>query len=386
MNADDFKNSPSGRLVPTIHGRMAFVPHPLPPPHIDLARLAAPLANAALALGELSGIGRTLPNPNLLIRPFSRVEAVASSKIEGTVTSAPELLMLELSPSTQHVSADTREVHNYILALQRGLNLVPSLPLSKRLFRELHEVLLDGVSADRGARFAPGQFKTDQNWIGSRTIENARFVPPPPDDSMTALDELEKFIHRKNEDLPLLVKLALIHYQFETIHPFPDGNGRVGRLIVPLMLCEQKALSQPLLYLSAYLEKHYDTYIDLMYDVSRSGSWDNWIAFFLTGVETAARNAITKSHALQDSHRDFMGRIRTARTSALLAMTIDSLFEIPATTVPHVSRELKISYNAAKNNLKRLLDLGIIGEGDKDRRPLWFYAREIMRITNAPDS
>lgn len=385
MNADDFKNSPAGRLVPSISGCMAFVPNPLPPPHLDLAKLAAPLANAALALGELSGLGRTLPNPNLLIRPFSRVEAVASSKIEGTVTPAPELLMLELSPDVQGVRSDTREVHNYIRALQHGLKLIPTLPLSKRLFRELHQVLLQGVSADRGARFAAGEFKRDQNWIGARTIENARFVPPPPDESMAALDELEKFIHRANEDLPLLIKLALIHYQFETIHPFPDGNGRVGRLIIPLMLCEQKALSHPLLYMSAYFEKHYDNYIDFMYEVSRNGSWDNWVAFFLAGIETAARNAIAKSHALQDLRRNFMERIRTARSSGLLARAVDSLFEIPAITVPHAQRELKISYNSAKNNLKKLLDLKIIIQGDEKGRPLWFYAPDIIRITNAPD-
>lgn len=385
MNPDDFKNSPSGRLVPTFQGCMAFVPNPLPPPTLNLATLAMPLANAALALGELSGMGRALPNPNLLIRPFSRVEAVASSKIEGTVTSAPELLMLELSPDSQRVRPDTREIDNYRRALTYGLKRVTELPLSKRLFSELHSVLLKGVSAERGARLAPGEFKKDQNWIGGRTIQNARFVPPPPVQSIDALDELERFIHRKDEDLPLLIKLALIHYQFETIHPFPDGNGRVGRLMIPLMLCEQKTMSQPLLYLSAYLEKHYSDYIDLMYEVSRSGAWERWIDFFLTGVATAARNAIGKSRALQDQHHDCMEKIHTARSSALLAKLVDALFAIPATTVPYAMNELGISYNSAKNNLRKLVDLKIITPDDRSGRPQWFYAHEIIRLTNAPD-
>ncbi len=386
MNPDDFRNSPSGRLVPTIHGVMAFVPNTLPPPNLNLTKLINPLTNATQALGELSGIGRTLPNPDLLIRPFSRAEAVASSKIEGTVTSTPELLMLELSPDTPHVRADTREINNYNRALKHGLQRISDLPLSKRLFRELHTILLTGVSADRGAQFTPGDFKREQNWIGARTIQNARFVPPPPNESLDALDALERFVHRKGEDLPLLIKLALIHYQFETIHPFPDGNGRVGRLIIPLMLCEQKAMPQPLLYLSAYLERHFTDYIDLMYEVSRSGAWEQWIEFFLKGVETTARNAIAKSHEIQDLHRDYMEKIRAARSSALLARVVDSLFAIPAITVPIAARKLEITYNSAKNNLQKLVRLGIIAPALHGVRPQWFIAFEIIKTANAPDS
>jgi Fic family protein len=384
MDSDAFRNSPAGTLVPTIDGAQAFVPAPLPPCPLDLGRLATPLANATLALGELSGIGRTLPNPDLLIRPFSRVEAVASSKIEGTVTSAPELLMLELTPDAPRVRSDTREVNNYNRALRYGLGRISELPISKRLLCELHGILLEGVSTERGARIVPGELKRDQNWIGARTIHNARFVPPPPKESVDALEHLEKFIHRQNEDLPLLVKLALVHYQFETIHPFPDGNGRVGRLLIPLMLCEQKAMSQPLLYLSAYFERHYDRYIDLMFEVSKSGAWAPWLEFFLKGVETTARNAIAKSHALQDLHRDHMNRVRTARSSALLAKLVDVLFAIPAITVPYTTRRLGVSYNSAKANLQKLVDLGIIVPHGDDR-PQWFYAEKIIEIVNAPD-
>jgi Fic family protein len=331
-------------------------------------------------------LGRNLPNPELLIRPFSRIEAVASSKIEGTVTPGHELLKLELSPETSHVRVDTREVHNYNRALSFGLQRLAALPLSRRLFSEIHAVLLEGVSLERGARFTPGEFKKEPNWIGAHTIQNARFVPPPPIEAMEALADLEKFIHRKDDPIPLLIKLALIHYQFEAIHPFPDGNGRMGRLIIPLMLCEQKAISQPLLYLSAYLEKHYQRYIDLMFDVSKSGAWENWIEFFLAGIEAASNNAILKAKGLQDLHRNYLDRTRTARSSALLAKVVDSLFAVPATTIPHVVKELGISYNAAKSHLQKLVEHNIIVPDIREERPQWFYALEIIQLVNAPDS
>jgi Fic family protein len=386
MNPDDFKNSPSGGLVPTIERCWAFVPNPLPPSNLDLAKLAAPLSKASHALGELSGVGRILPNPELLIRPFSRAEAVASSKIEGTVTSAPELLMLELTPDAPRVRADTREVNNYNRALRHGLNRINELPLSKRLFNELHTILLEGVTAERGAKVVPGELRQDQNWIGSRTIQNARFVPPPPSQVLDALDEFERFIHRENEELPLLIKLALLHYQFETIHPYPDGNGRVARLIIPLVLCGHKVMSQPLLYLSAYFERHYDNYIDLMFEVSRSGAWEKWIEFFLNAVEECSNSALKKTQMLQDLHRQYMEKIRSARSSALLAKLVDSLFVIPALTVPHAANELRISYNSAKNNVQKLVELRIITPDLRDERPQWFFADEIIRIANMPDA
>lgn len=385
MNESDFLNSPSGRLVPTISGRKAFVPHPLAPAELDLGRLAGRIASANLALGELSGIGRTLANPHLLIRPFLRVEAVASSRIEGTVTSMHELLALELSPDAGEARSETIEVRNYSRALEFGLKRVLQLPLSKRLMCELHRTLLDGVAPGRGAHVVPGELKREQNWIGGRTIEAARFVPPPPAETLDALDALEKFIHRQPEDLPLLVKIAMIHYQFETIHPFPDGNGRVGRLLVPILLCEWKMLSQPLLYISAFFEKHYDRYIDLMFDVSKSGAWESWIDFFLVGVETASRNAIAKAQALQELRDKYLAKIRTARTSALLAKVIDAMFEIPAITIPIAESELGVTYNSAKKHLQKLVEFGFIRPAGGDRRPQWFHAHEIMEIITAPD-
>jgi Fic family protein len=382
MNRTDFENSPSGQLEPTIQNCLAFVPNPLPPTVIDLANLASPLALAARALGELNGIGRSLPNPELLIRPFSRAEAVASSKIEGTVTSAPDLLMLELNPEGARASSETREVNNYNAALRHGLERISSLPLSKRLFNELHEILLKGVADDRGAKFVPGELRKDQNWIGARTIQNARFVPPPPDKVLDLLDDLEKFAHRENEDIHLLIKLALIHYQFETIHPYPDGNGRIGRLLVPLILCEQKEMSQPLLYISSFFEANYNEYIDRMYEVSCSGAWTRWIEFFLQAVEVSAEAAIKKIYALENLRTQYMDKVRAARSSGLLPKMVDSLFAIPAITVPYAVAVLGVSYNAAKNNLRKLVELEILQIHRIDERPQWYFAPEIIRIAN----
>jgi Fic family protein len=378
MNQSDFKNSPSGHLAPTIQNCMAFIPNPLPPNRLDLGSLAKPLEKATLALGELSGIGRTLANPHLLIRPFSRVEAVASSKIEGTVTTLPELLMLEIEADPSKARPDTREVHNYTRALEHGLKRLPNLPVSKRLIQEMHEILLKDVAPARGAHFEPGKFKTDQNWIGARLIQSARFVPPPPKQAITCLNDLEKYIH-SDDNLPLLIKLALIHYQFETIHPFPDGNGRLGRLLIPLLLCERNAISQPLLYLSTHFEKYYSDYINLMFDVSKSGEWEKWVEFFLQGVAVAAGDAIQKSKNLQDLHRKYLERVQSARSSALLAKIVNCLFDIPAMTISITMRELDISYNSTKNNIQKLIDLKILKIGP-DSHPQWYYAEEIMRI------
>lgn len=387
MNPEEFKKSPSGRLVPTIDGAFAFVPSTLPPPQLDYARLAAPLADASRAIGALDGLGQALPDPKLLVRSFSRVEAVASSKIEGTVTSIPELLTLEISPDAPRVRNDTREVNNYSRALMRGLDLLPDLPISSRFLCELHSVLMDGVRDERGMQIVPGEIKTRQNWIGGRLIQNARFVPPPPAEAVSALAELEKYINEKgDQDDPfLLIKLALIHYQFEAIHPFPDGNGRVGRLIIPMLLCERKAMTQPLLYLSSYFEKHNDEYIDRMFEVSRSGAWEDWIEFFLRGVAVSARNGIKRANELLSLHKKYMQQVQSVRSSGLLAKLINSLFIAPATTIPHAAAELGISYNAAKNNIQKLVDLRIVTPDIHEERPQWFFGQEIIAKMNAND-
>jgi len=251
-----FQNSPSGRLVRAVDGYWAFVPNPLPPELTWDSPLASLASRADLALGTLSGLGETLPNPHLLIYPFIRKEAVLSSRIEGTQSSLSELLLFEATRAEKQ--RDVREVQNYVRAMEYGLKRLGDLPLSLRLIRELHAILMEGV---RGERATPGEFRQSQNWIGPPgcTLNDATFVPPPVTEMREALDHLEEFLHADTE-LPPLVELALIHYQFETIHPFLDGNGRIGRLLIALFLCQRGILTKPLLYLSAFFEHHRQEY------------------------------------------------------------------------------------------------------------------------------
>ena len=358
---------------------MAFLPAPLPPANLSLEPLVPLISRATRALGELSGIGRTLPNPYLLIRPFMRKEAAASSKIEGTVTTLSELFLFEADEQTSRAPADAREVRNYVRALEYALGRLNELPISQRLIREAHEILLTGVASHRGAGIVPGEFRTDQNWIGARQIANARFVPPPPQEVGAAISDLEKYINDPANSFPMVVKMALVHYQFETIHPFPDGNGRVGRMLMPLMMCESKELSQPLLYLSSYLEKNYDAYIDRMFAVSTRGEWQAWVEFFLTGLAETCLDAIAKAQALQDLQSSYLARVQQARSSALLAKIIGAAFENPATTIPAISNLLGISYNSAKKHVARLHGHGILFDSTFGRPRIWF-AKEIIDI------
>ncbi len=380
MQQEDFTSLSTGKLVQTINGCLAFVPAPLPPPDLRLESLMPVLTRAVRSLGELSGIGRTLPNPYLLIRPFMRREAVASSKIEGTVTNLSELFLFEIDEQTTRAPADAREVFNYVRALEKSLESLEALPISNRLIRNAHKILLTDVTTARGAHIIPGEFKTDQNWIGARLIQNARFVPPPPNEAQEAMGELEKFINNNHDtEVPFVVKLALIHYQFETIHPFPDGNGRVGRLLIPLMLCDRKELSQPLLYLSSYFENRYDEYIDKMLCVSKHAAWNDWIEFFLRGIEETCTDAINKAKKLQDLQSAYRAKIQQARTSVLLGTITDLLFERPAVTLPYLSKKLDISYNSAKKHIGRLVALGVLKETNVGRPKIW-VAAEIMDI------
>jgi len=381
MDISHFTDARTGRLVPTTHGAMAFVPDPLPPQGLILEPLVPLLSRATRVLGELSGIGRTLPNPYLLIRPFIRKEAAASSKIEGTVTTLSQLFLFEADEQTSQAPSDAREVFNYVRALEYALGRLEELPISQRLIRDAHRILLSGVSSDRGAHVEPGEFRRDQNWIGARSIANARFVPPPPQEVPGAISDLEKYINSENAEVPTLVKMAMVHYQFETIHPFPDGNGRVGRMLMPLILCEAKELSQPLLYLSSYLERNYEAYIDKMFAVSARGEWLSWLTFFLTGIEETCTDAIGKARALQDIQNQYREKTQTARSSGLLAKITDMAFENPAITIPNVANRLDISYNAAKNNIARLVELRILHDSDYGRPRIWL-ARDIVDLIN----
>jgi Fic family protein len=280
-----------------VGGAKAFVPNPLPPKLLWDNSLTGTISAATLALGRLDGVARDLPNPHLLIRPFLSREAVLSSQIEGTQASIPDLLLFEIDEKVEQGVPDVREVVNYVRTLEFGLNRRTSLPLSLRLIRDLHRVLMEGV---RGKDRQPGEFRRSQVHIGPEGagLENATFVPPPPAQLTRLLDQLEKFLHAPS-DLPPVVRLALVHYQFEAIHPFLDGNGRVGRALITLMLCLDGILSLPMLYLSAYFHRTRQEYYQRLLDVSLKGCWTEWIGYFAQGVTSEAMDAVNRTQMLK---------------------------------------------------------------------------------------
>jgi Fic family protein len=324
-------------------------------------------------------MGRTLPNPHLLIRPFLRREAILSSRIEGTMTTAEELLLFEVSPSDQPRTSDVREVHNYVRALEFGLARLKELPVSLRLIRETHGILLEGV---RGQEQQPGEFRGIQNYVGRRDqpIDQARFIPPPMAEMSKALDDFEKYLHAPS-DLPFLIQLALVHYQFEAIHPFRDGNGRIGRLMIPLLLCERAHLPTPLLYLSGYFERHVQAYADLLLSVSQKGAWADWINFFLTAVLDQSRDAIARCFRLLALREEYRARLQKARASALVLRLVDQLFANPATNVVRARKQLLVTHRSAQLNIEKLVKAGILREYTGRRRNRIYLAPEIIAIS-----
>lgn len=388
MNLERFKNSPSGRILKVGQGQSAywaFVPHALPSSLTLEAKLVRTLSEADRALGELAGLGRAMPNPHLLIGPFVRREAVLSSRIEGTQADIADLYAYEarqlalpgLKPSPPE--SDVREVLNYVRALEYGLERVKTFPVSLRLIRELHEHLMEGV---RGEQAAPGEFRRSQNWIGQPgcTLKTAAFIPPPVNEMYESLDAFEKYLHSKN-DCPPLVRLAFIHYQFEAIHPFLDGNGRIGRLLISLLLINWNLLPLPLLYLSAYFERHRNDYYDLLLAVSERGGWKEWVEFFLIGVADQARDAIVRAKQLQDLQLKWRQQLQAApRTSALLLHLVDELFQMPAITIPQVQKMLKVTHRASSQMVKRLVKENILTPIPGRVRDRRFVAQEIFAI------
>ena len=377
MDRSRFTEESPGRLLRTAQGYVAFVPDPLPPAISFDIQLAARMSEADRALSELAGVARTLPNPHLLIGPFVRREAVLSSRIEGTQASLSDLLFFEAASLREQEVPDVREVSNYVRALEYGLSRLDTLPLSLRLIREMHERLLEGT---RGLSLTPGEFRRSQNWIGPPgcTLMDATFVPPPVDEMNDALDAFEKYLHAPSE-LPPLVRLAIAHYQFEAIHPFLDGNGRIGRLLVTMILCTEGLLPQPLLYLSAYFERHRDEYYAHLLDVSMQGSWDRWIRFFLRAVAVQARDAIRRSDLLLDLWQTYRERMQEGRSSALLLRIVDGLLQYPALTNPGIARDLGITPRAAQLNIDKLIAAGILQEVTGRKRNRLYVAHEVLR-------
>lgn len=280
----------------------AFIPPPLPPvPPLDLSQLAGRLSAADRAVGRLDGITALLPDHALFLYMYVRKEAVLSSQIEGTQSTMSDLLRFETDAAAGEPVGDIREVSNYVDAMMYGLERLESLPISLRLIREMHERLL---RSGRGETKSPGEFRRSQNWIGGTRPGNARYVPPPVDELATCLDAFEKFIHEQTPELPPLVKAGLIHVQFESIHPFLDGNGRLGRLLVTLFLCAEGVLSQPLLYFSLYLRRNRETYYRLLQEVREHGTWETWLEFFLDGIAETAQQAFRTAKQITDLFAD----------------------------------------------------------------------------------
>jgi Fic family protein len=329
-------------------------------------------------VGQLAGEGTRLPNPHLLIRPFLRREAVLSSRIEGTQATLGEILASEAGGDVDRNPADLREVANYVAALEYGIERLRKLPLSLRLLRELHARLLEGV---RGGQATPGEFRRSQNWIGppGSTPETASFVPPPPLEMTETLNELEKAFH--DTALPPLVQVALLHYQFEAIHPFLDGNGRIGRLLITLFLVEREILPSPLLYLSAFFESHREDYYRHLRAVSEASAWSEWIAFFLQGVRTQAEDALRRAasiNALLDSWR---ARLVDAPATALAL--VDLLAESPFWTIRGAAERLGVAYTTAMRAIQRLEGLGVFQPVSAGKRDRLFAARAILELLEA---
>lgn len=380
MKASDFSPGIWGRIAGIAGGYEAFVPRRLPPPLAPTWALSSALSRAERALAELSGAARSLPNARLLTAPFLHQEAVLSSRIEGTQASLSDLFFFEAAPTQSRTGTgapeDVREVANYVTALEYGLARLETLPVSLRLLRELHERLLDGVG---GAALTPGAFRKRQNWIGplGSRLEDAVFVPPPVREMERCLQDLEAFVHAPSE-LPALVRIALVHYQFEAIHPFIDGNGRIGRLLVSLLLSSEGLLPRPLLSLSAFFERRRRDYYRLLLDVSRKGAFAEWITFFLTGVEEQSRDAARRTTALLDLRQKYRSRFESARSSALLLKLVDSLFESPVLTIPGAAKHLEVTHRAATLNVGKLVQAGIVVETTGRGRNRVFVARGIL--------
>jgi Fic family protein len=380
MDRESFSPTSPGRLVPS-GDVLAFVPNPLPPDlDFDLTTIQQ-ISAADQALGELRGMSQMLLYPKLLVTPFSRREAIASSRIEGTIASAKDLVLFDVSPTREPGNSDVHEVHNYVRALELGLVRLKELPVCLRLIRDTHKRLLQGV---RGKDTQPGEFRRHQNYIAKPTqlIQDARFVPPPVGEMTACLDDFEKYLHATSP-LPPIVRLALIHYQFEAIHPFDDGNGRVGRLLLSLLLSEWGLLERPLLSLSRYLEANRDEYVGHLLTVSQKGAWIDWIRFFARGVDEQAHDAIQRSKRLLDLRESYRQRMQQARYSANVLKLLDRLFVTPAITVGIARQHLKVTYASARSNIRKLEDARILAPIPGLKYNQVFIASEIVRIIEA---
>ena len=365
-----------GSFVPVAGDYVAFVPAVLPPSIFWDTNIAVSLSAADRSIGRLAGEARHLPNPNLLVAPFIRREAVLSSRIEGTQTTLGELLAAEAGAPVERSLLDLREVGNYVTALEYGLRRLDSLPLSLRFVRELHERLMRGV---RGDSATPGEFRRSQNWIGSpgSTLADATYVPPPPSELMDCLAAWERFLH--DESLPPLIQAALVHAQFEAIHPFLDGNGRVGRLLITLLMVQRDVLPSPLLYLSAYFERTRQEYYARLLGITERGEWEEWLSYFLDGVAAQSDDAIERIQRIEGLLSGWKLELVRER-SRVPERALDLFSENPFWTVGALAERLEVAFTTAQRAVNRLEVLGAVSRTGGERRDRVYCAQGILDV------
>ena len=370
----------SGRQVRCLAGYSAFVPNPLPPDLNWSPRIVRSLSDADRLIGRLAGEGARLPNPHLLMRPFVRREAVLSSRIEGTQATLGELLAAEAGAAVDRSPDDLREVGNYVAALEHGLRRLPELPLSLRMVKELHAVLMEGV---RGGHTTPGEFRRSQNWIGPPgcTLANATYVPPPPEELMNCLGDWERSL--RDRSLPPLIHAAYIHYQFEAIHPFLDGNGRVGRLLITLLLVERDILPTPLLYLSAFFEATRRDYYERLLEVSLQGEWEAWLEYFLNGVARQSEDAVSRAKRINQLLEAWRMKVAGA-SSKTPALLLDLLAANPFVTAKQAAEQLEVAFTTAQRAIKKLQEAAILEEVGDAQRDRVYCASEILKVLEEP--
>lgn len=375
------QNARRGRFVETAFGEdraKAYIPPPLPPnPPLRMAELVSRLSEADRALGRLDGISQLLPNKELFLYMYVRKEAVLSSQIEGTQSTLSDLLRAESDDTPAEKFDDVTEVSNYVKAMTYGVQRMETLPLSLRLIREMHAELL---RTGRGASKDPGQFRRFQNWVGGTRLGNALYVPPPPVEMEKCLDEFEKFLHSET-DLPPLIKAGLVHLQFESIHPFQDGNGRIGRLLITLLLCKEKVLNEPLLYLSLYFKANRPDYYRLLQEVRENGSWETWLEFFLEGVRETADEAVATARSISNLLDGDLQKIRASgKPAGSLQQIFDLLKKNPYLTAAAAIEKTGLTPPTVQTALASLEEIGILREITGKKRDRVYEYQDYLAI------
>ena len=382
LDPREFDHSSPGRCIKAPTGYWAFIPHPLPPDISYDTPLIRLLSEADRLLGELSGTGRLVANPYLLIAPYVRREAVSSSRIEGTQASLSDLFFFEAAERETPRTPDVGEVRNYVEAMEYGIERLRDLPISVRLIGEIHGILMAGV---RGDRATPGETRRSQNWIGPPgcSLQDASYVPPPIEEMKSALSDWEKYLH-SDTDTPLLIQCALMHYQFEAIHPFLDGNGRIGRLLITFFLWERGLLTQPLLYLSAFFDRFRDEYYSKLLAVSKYGDWRGWVEFFLRGVMSQSKDAISDAKKIIALHEKYRQRLEaTKKIPESAYRLIEELFSNPVLSISSLSKKWGIPFNSVKTGVSRLVSLDILREETGRKRNRLYIASELLELLSA---